>query len=349
MRAAVAPISRRQLNRKSELLARISLTICTGDYDRVRALADGRVGIEGCEVNYLTMNPEQAFYRAWNNQEFDVTELSGSSYILARDGGWDDYIAVPVFPSRMFRHSGIYIRKDSGIKIPEDLKGRQVGVPVYAMTAALWIRGMLQEDYGVAPSDIQWRTGGLEQGGRKPKFSANLSREIQVEAIRDDQTLSMMLANGEIPALVSAREPSCFVPDNPDIVRLFPDFRTIEKNWFGRTNLFPIMHFLAIRQTLAEREPWLATSVLKAFTLAKNICLEEMSDVTALSVSLPWVAAELEGTRALMGKDIWPYGFADNLAELKTMCRWSKAQGIAARELTPEELFHPATLDRARI
>ena len=330
-------------------MARVPLTICTGDYDRVRALADGRIGIEGCDVNYLAMNPEQAFYRAWNSLEFDVTELSGSSYILARSAGWDNYIAVPVFPSRLFRHSGIYIRTDAGIEKPEDLKGREVGVPVYAMTAALWIRGMLHDDYGVAPSDIHWRTGGLEQGGRKPKFPPNLPPDINVTSIRDEQTLSAMLAEGEITALVSAREPSCFGPGNPDIVRLFPDFRTAEKEWYARSGLFPIMHVLAIRKTLAEREPWLASSVLKAFTEAKDMCLDEMSDVTALAVSMPWIVAELAETRALMGDDLWPYGFQENLKELDTMCRWSKAQGLATRKMDPAELFHPATLDRARI
>ena len=241
------------------------------------------------------------------------------------------------------------MRADAGIEKPEDLKGREVGVPVYAMTAALWIRGMLHDDYGVAPSDIHWRTGGLEQGGRKPKFPPNLPPEIKVTSIRDDQTLSAMLADGEITALVSAREPSCFGPGNPDIVRLFPEFRTAEKEWYARSGLFPIMHVLAIRKTLAEREPWLASSVLKAFTEAKDMCLEEMSDVTALAVSMPWIVAELAETRALMGDDIWPYGFQENLKELETMCRWSKAQGLAAREMDPAELFHPATLDRARI
>ena len=330
-------------------MTRVPLSVCTGDYDRVRALADGRIGIEGCDVNYVTMNPEQAFYRAWNNLEFDVTELSGSSYILARSTGWDNYIAVPVFPSRMFRHSGIYIRADAGIEKPEDLKGREVGVPVYAMTAALWIRGMLQDDCGVAPADIHWRTGGLEQGGRKPKFSPHLPSDIRVTPIPDDRTLSAMLAEGEITALVSAREPSCFEGGKGDIVRLFPDFRAAEKAWYARSGMFPIMHVLAIRKTLVEREPWLATSVLKAFTEAKDICLDEMSDVTALAVSMPWIAAELSETRALMGNDIWPYGFQENLKELETMCRWSRAQGVAARNMDPAELFHPATLDRARI
>lgn len=328
---------------------RLPLTVCTGDYDRVRAVADGRIAIEGCHVNYLTMNPEQAFYRAWHNQEFDVTELSGSSYILARSTGWDDYIAVPVFPSRMFRHSGIYVRKDSGIRTPEDLKGRDVGIPVYAMTAALWIRGFLQDDYGVAPADIHWRTGGLEEGGRKPKFAPNLPADIRLSQIGDDETLSAMLALGDLTALVSAREPSCFGPHNTDIFRLFPDFRAAEKDWYARSGLFPIMHVLAIRRTLVEREPWLATSVLKAFTQAKDLCLAEMSDVTALAVSMPWIVAELAETRELMGDDIWPYGFKENYKELDTMCRWSFAQGIAARKMDPAELFHPATLDRAKV
>ena len=330
-------------------MTRVPLTICTGDYDRVRALADGRLGIEGCDVNYLTMNPEQAFYRAWNNLEFDVTELSGSSYILARSAGWDKYIAVPVFPSRLFRHSGIYVRSDAGIERPEDLRGQEVGVPVYAMTAALWIRGILHEDYGIAPAEIHWRTGGLEEGGRKPKFAPSLPPEIKVTPIRDQETLAGMLASGELAALVSAREPSCFGPQNPEIVRLFPDFRAVERAWYRKNRLFPIMHVLAIRKDIAEGEPWIANSVLKSFTLAKDICLQEMSDVTALSVSMPWIAAELLDTRALMGHDIWPYGFHENLEELTVMCRWSAAQGIAHREMRPEELFHPATLDRSRI
>ena len=328
-------------------MARLRLAVCTGSYDRVRALADGRIGVEGCDVDYLTMNPEQAFFRAWNNLEFDVTELSASSYILARSTGWDDYVAVPVFPSRMFRHSGIYIRTDAGIAGPEDLKGRDVGVPVYAMTASLWIRGILHEDYGVAPSDIHWLTGGLEEPGRKPKFPPALPPEIRVSPIPDDKTLSAMLASGEIAALISAREPSCF--GTRGVSRLFPDFRKAERDWYARTGLFPIMHLLAIRRRLADKHPWLPASVLKAFVEARDLCLRELADVTALAATVPWLAAELDETRALMGDDFWAYGFQENIAELETMCRWSHAQGLAAREMTPDELFHPATLDRARI
>ena len=330
-------------------MARLPLTVCTGPYDRVRSLVDGRTGIEGCEVNFLTMNPEQIFYRAWNHAEFDVTELSASSYILARSTGWDEYIAVPVFPSRAFRHSSLYVRRDAGIAKPEDLAGREVGVPVYSQTASLWVRGMLEDDYGVPASAIHWRTGGLEQGGRKGRFAPNLSPDIRVTPIGDDETLSSMLASGALPALVSAREPSCFGPHNPDVVRLFPDFRAAERDWYARTRLFPIMHVLAIRRTLADANPWLATSVTKAFIEARDLCFAELADVTALGVSLPWLAAELAETRALMGDDIWPYGFRENLRELETMCRWSVTQGIAARPMEPAELFHPATLDRTRI
>jgi 4,5-dihydroxyphthalate decarboxylase len=170
-----------------------------------------------------------------------------------------------------------------------------------------------------------------------------------VSQIGDDETLSAMLARGDLTALVSAREPSCLGPHNPDIVRLFPDFRAAEKDWYVRAGLFPIMHVLAIRRTLLERAPWLATSVLKAFTQAKDLCLAEMSDVTALAVSMPWIVAELAETRDLMGDDIWPYGFKENYKELDTMCRWSFAQGIAARKMDPAELFHPATLDRSKV
>ena len=188
----------------------LPLTVATGHYDRVQAIIDGRVGIEGCDVNYLPLGPEEAFYRAFTNREFDVTELSFSSYTIARSHGVDDYIAVPVFLSRMFRHSAIYIRTDSGIESPADLKGREVGVPVYAMTAALWVRGMLQDDYAVRPADIHWRTGGLEEPGRYGKYPLNLPPDIRVDPIPDDKTLSCMLADGEITALISARLPSCY-------------------------------------------------------------------------------------------------------------------------------------------
>ncbi len=327
----------------------LPLSIATGDYDRVRAIIDGRVAIEGCEVNYLPMSMEEGFYRAATHHEFDVAELSGSSYIIARSRGIDDYIAVPVFLSRMFRHSAIYVRDDAGISRPEDLRGREVGVPVYAMTAALWVRGMLEEEYGVAPSAITWRTGGLEQPGRYGKFPLNLPPDIVVRAIPEDRALSDMLARGEIGALVSARAPSCFQSGMPGIRRLFPDYRAAEVAYYRKTGLFPIMHMLAIRRSLAERHPWLPASVMKAFVEAKRICIEDLNDVTALRATVPWLIAELEETRALLGGDFWRYGFKNNLGELEVMTRWSVRQGLAARAVKPEDLFYPSTLESARV
>jgi 4,5-dihydroxyphthalate decarboxylase len=330
-------------------MSRLRLTIMTGDYDRIHPLRDGQVRIEGCDVNYLCMSPEEGFYRAFSNQEFDVTELSFSSYIIARSRGVANYIGLPVFLSRMFRHSAIYIRKDSGIARPQDLKGRKVGVPVYAMTASLWVRGMLAEEYGVMPGDIHWLTGGLEQPGRYGKYPLNLPPHIKVEAIPTDRALSDMLQRGEITALVSARAPSCFDPRGGEIVRLFPDYRSVETEYYRKTGLFPIMHGLAIREDLAKAEPWLASSVYKAFLESKRIAMQEMRDVAALKVTLPWVAAEIEESSALMGDDYWKYGFKPNLRELECMTRWSFEQGLAVRQLDPKELFHPGTLEQARV
>lgn len=328
-------------------MPRLRLTIATGNYDRVRPLIDGRVTVEGCEVNYLCLGPEEAFYRAFTNREFDVTELSFSSYMIARSRGIADYIAVPVFLSRMFRHSAIYIRKDAGITRPEDLKGRTVGVPVYAMTAALWVRGMLAEQYAVNPGDIHWVTGGLEQPGRYGKYPLNLPPHIRVEPIPADRSLSDMMARGELSALISARAPSCF--GNGAVVRLFPDYREHEREYYRKTRLFPIMHGLAVREDLARQEPWLPSSLFKAFSQARRMALTELREVAALHAMLPWLPAEIDETVALMGEEFWPYGFKPNLPELEAMTRWSFEQGLAVRKLDPKELFHPATLEQARI
>lgn len=327
---------------------RLSITIATGDYDRVRPVIDGRVGVEGCAVNYMPVTIEEASYRAFTNHEFDVAEVSLSSYIIGRSRGELPYIAIPVFTSRMFRHSAIYVRADAGIERPEDLKGRAVGVPVYAMTAALWVRGMLKDDYAVQPSDIVWRTGGLEQPGRYGRFTLDLPPEIRVEPIASDETLSGMLDSGALPALVTARAPSCFRPGG-EVTRLFEDGQAAEADYYRRTGFFPIMHVLVVRESLAKTHPWLPASLYKAFLAAKNLCLAELYDTTALKVSSPWLISGIEAARELMGEDIWPYGFDDNRAALEAMTRWSVEQGMAVRKMDPAELFHPTTRERARV
>jgi len=331
-------------------MAKLPITIATGDYDRVRPIIDGRVAVEGCETAYFPISIEESSYRTFTNHEFDVAEVSLSSYIFARSRGEFPYIAIPVFTSRMFRHSAIYVRADAGIDRPQDLKGKSVGVPVYAMTAGLWVRGMLADEYGVRASDIRWRTGGLENPGRYGAFKLDMPAEISVEPIGGDQSLSQMLSAGDLPAVISARGPSCYDPaGNGPVRRLFPDYRAAEEAYFRTTGLYPIMHTLVVRESLTAEHKWVAQSLYKAFLAAKNIAVSALDDFTAPHVSTPWIAAEVEATRALLGPDLWPYGFEDNLKELSAMVRYSHDQGLAIRELDPAELFHPTTRERARV
>lgn len=328
-------------------MSRVPLTVACWDYDRTRALREGEVAIEGCDVNYLSLAPEETFFRAFSAAEFDVTELSFSSYMVARSRGTCPYLAVPVFPSRAFRHSAIYVRTDRGITRPQDLRGKVVGVPEYQITASLWVRGILRDEYGVDPADLDWRTGGVEQPGRHEKLA------IQPPGIRITSaphgSLSDLLAAGELDALVTARAPSCYGRGEPGVGRLFPNFRDEERAYFAKTGIFPIMHVLGIRETLLQDHPWLASSVVKAFQQAKERCLRELEEVTALKVTLPWVAQEAEETRALMGRDFWPYGVAENRKVLEALVRYSWEQGLSARPLAVEELFAPQTLEVAKI
>ena len=326
----------------------LHLSIGCGDYDRTRAIADGRVRVEGCRVTYIPLQPEEVFYRAFGHQEFDVSELSLSNYLIQRSQGSCAYIAVPVFPSICFRHSAIYIRTDRGINRPEDLKNRVVGVPDYAMAAAVLVRGMLEDEYGVKPSDIEWRSGGLEEAGRVGMLKINLRPDVKLMPVAG-KALSNMLAGGEIDALVTARVPSCYKNGAPNVGRLFPDFRASEKTYFKKTGIFPIMHVLGIREQLVREHAWIASSVYKAFRQAKAICLAELGEIGPLKITLPWVAQEVEETRRLMGYDFWPYGLDKTGRSLETFIRYCYAHGLIARELALEEIFVPATLKLSKV
>jgi len=328
---------------------RLPISLACRGYDRVRALADGRVGVEGCELTLLPLGPEEVFFRAFSRAEFDVSELSLSTYLMTLGRDDPPYVALPVFVSRMFRHSAIYVRTDRGISEPADLKGRAVGVPEYQVTAAVWVRGMLQDEYGVAPSDLRWRTGGLEEPGRREKLALALPPGIEVRPVASDRTLSRMLAEGEIDALVAPRVPSCFARGAPGVGRLFADHRSVERAYYRKTGFFPIMHVIGIRRALLERHPWLARSVYKAFAEAKRVATAELADLTALQATLPFLAAELEDTRALMGEDYWPYGVEANRPALEALVRYSFEQGLSPRRLAVEELFAPATLEGFRV
>jgi len=326
-------------------MARLPITIATWDYDRVRPLIDGRVTVEGCDVNYLPMPVEECFHRAYFNGEFEVAEIGLSPFLIALSRGLAPYTAIPAFLSRSFRHSAIYIRNDRGIDRPEDLRGKRVGVPEYQMSAALWARGFLKDDFGVAAADMNWVQGGLEKYGRKDKFPLNLPNGFPLEGAAPGQSLSELLADGELDAVISARAPSCFIDGHSSVARLFPDYRSVEKAYFERTGLFPLMHAVGIRNDMAEKHPWLAASVFKAFVQAKQIADNDLKEVTALKIGLPWVTAELESTQAAMGDDFWPYGVEPNRRAIQAMARYSFEQGLAVRELSVDEIFARSTND----
>jgi 4,5-dihydroxyphthalate decarboxylase len=318
----------------------LPISIATGDYDRVRAIKDGRVRVEGCAVTYLTPPLEELFIRALIGAEFDVCEVSLSSYLIALSRGTTPYRALPVFLSRVFRHSAIYVRADRGIARPEDLSGRQVGVPEYQMTAALWARGLLEDEYGVAPGEIAWRNGGLEQTGRTEKLALELPRDVRLTPIGPSETLSAMLAEGKLDALISPRTPSCF-GTAPQVARLFPDYRAAERAYARKSGLFPIMHVLAVREELLRKHAWLASSLFTAFRQAKDIAIRELEEIGAYNVTVPWLAAELADIRAVLGADYWPYGLAKSRPSIEAALRYSHAQGLSARRLTIEEAFVP--------
>jgi 4,5-dihydroxyphthalate decarboxylase len=330
-------------------MSRVPITVATWDYDRVRALADGRVAIEGCDVNYLTMRVEEILERAFFHGEFEVAEIGFSPQLIALSRGVARYVALPVFLSRMFRHSAIYIRADRGIDGAADLRGKRIGVPEYQMSAALWVRGFLKDDFGIAAADIEWVQAGLEQPGRRDKFPLNLPPGFPLNSAANGETLSQMLAEGRLDAVISARRPTCFVAGHPQVRRLFPDYRAAERDYYRRSGLFPIMHALGVRRDVVDQHPWLAASVYKAFAQAKRIADEDLAETTALKIGLPWVTAELDATRETMGEDFWPYGVEANRRTLAAMARYSHEQGLAVRVLSVEDMFAPGTLSEIRV
>lgn len=327
----------------------LDLTLACGNYDRTRAIMDGRVRIEGCNINYIPLEPEEVFFRAARYEEFDIAELSFNSYILQTSCNESRYIGIPAFVSRCFRHSMIYIRTDRGIREPADLKGRRVGVPEYQLTALVWMRGILEEEYGVKPSDIHWRSGGQEQPGRKERARISLPKEIDLQPIPEGETLVSMLIAGKLDAVMTARAPSCFHNGAPNVDRLFPNHRDVEKAYYRKTGLYPIMHLVGIRKALVDRYPWLPASVFKAFVQAKAAAMYDLRTLAAPNLMLPWTEAETLETMALMGKDFWRYGVTENLREIETLACYSHRQGLAEQIVPVQEMFAPSTFEVSRI
>ena len=325
------------------------ITIACWNYDRINPLVSGKVRIEGCDATFLDLEPEEMFHRALHFEEFDVTELSFSNYLTLTARDSCPYIAIPVFPGRRFRHSGIYINTKSGIRKPEDLKGRRVGSPEYQVTASVWIRGILEDEYGVKPSDIRWRAGGLYEPSRTEKVTFSVPEEVELERIGTGKTLSRMLEDGEIDALIGPRAPSCFHEGHPDIVRLFPDFIEKEKDYYLRTGIFPIMHLLAVHRKKVTELPWLPASLFKAFETAKDMAIDRLLEENEPMVTYPWIDGVVREAQDLMGKDFWPYGVEENRKTIETFLRYHFDQGLSERRLNIDEIFVPSTLVRSRI
>ena len=330
--------------------AKLRMTLACWNYDRTHALLDGRIQPDGIDLNCLNLPVEETFFRMLRHREFDAAEMSLSSYVVSLFTPERPFVAIPVFPSRFFRHSCIYVNAASGIREPRDLMGKKVGTPEYQMTAPVWIRGILADEYGVPVNSVTYYTGGLENpGGRPEKLKLTLPPDIRVQPIETHQTLSSMLASGEIDALHTARAPSSFRNGHGTVRRLFEDFEPVERDYFRRTGVFPIMHTVVIRRDVFEREPWVAQSLFKAFCAAQRATYEDFAETAALKAMLPWLLAHLEQTRREMGDDFWPYGFHRNRDTLATFLRYSYEQGLSKALLEPEQLFAPTTLESFRI
>ncbi len=330
-------------------MAKLPLTLACWNYDRTRALIDGRVQVDGVDLTYLDLPVEETFFRMLRHQEFDAAEMSLSSYVVSLSRRDPALVAIPVFPSRSFRHSCIFVSAASGIREPNDLIGRTVGCPEYQMTAPVWIRGILADHHGVPIDSVTYVTGGEEEPGRPEKLKLDLPEDIRVRPIGPTETLSAMLARGNIDALYTARTPSSFIAGDGRVRRLFDDFASVERDYFRRTRIFPIMHTVVIKRAVYERHCWVAQSLFKAFRAAQRLAYDALAQTAAPNAMLPGLIAHVEDARREMGDDYWPYGVDRNRNTLATFLRYAHEQGLAPRRFEPEELFAPETLEAFRI
>lgn len=330
-------------------MSKLNLTFACWNYDRTRALMDGTVKVDGIDLNYLNLPVEETFFRMARFREFDISEMSLSSYCVTLSKPERPFVALPIFPSRFFRHSCIYVNANSGIREPKDLIGKRIASPEYQMTAPVWIRGILSDHYNV-PVDAQpYLYGGEEEVGRIEKMKLALPPNIQVSPIAPHQTLSQMLYDGELDALYTARMPSSFLKGDGKVKRLFEDYPEVERRYYRETGIFPIMHTVVMRREVYEANRWIAQSLTKAFIEAQRHTYEDLKDTAALKAMLPWLSAYVDETQREFGDDWWPYGLGKNIKTLDTFTRYHHEQGLSPRKLDVHELFAPESLEAFKI
>ncbi len=326
-----------------------TLSLACWDYDRALPVLDGRAPVAGWQVAATAAPPGVLFPLAVGEARYDVSELSFASYLIQLSRGESAYVAIPVYLSRAFRHGAIYVRADAGIERVKDLEGRICGVPEYAMTLAVWVRGILADDHGLDVGRVRYRTAGLNEPGRTERLVLELPDGLDVQALGDDRTLNDALLAGEIDAIMAPAPPTAFSEGDPRVRRLIDPVGPAERAYYERTKMFPIMHVVGIRRTLADANPGLAGALYDAFLAARRIAMTGVAAVAKASankVMSPWYADAYEDAVRLMGADYWPYGVAENRAELEAICRYAAEQHLTRRPVSPDELFHPETVSK---
>jgi 4,5-dihydroxyphthalate decarboxylase len=317
----------------------LKLTLACWDYDRTRPLMDGRVKPEGIDLDIQVLRPRQAFQRMLDRREFEASELSLASYTALKGRGACPFVAVPVALSKIFRHSCIYVRAGAGIATPADLKGKRVGTSQWSSTGLVFMRGMLQHDYGVAARDMHWFMGGLNSFVEPPLIPLDLPADIRLDFLSAGQTLEGMFAAGELDALLSLYIPRLFLAGSPAIARLFPDYKAVEQDYYRRTRIFPIMHTVVLREDVHRAHPWAAASIYRAFCRARDLAVDGLYDTDALRVALPWLIDHVEETWRVIGKDYWAYGLEPNRPTFEAIGRYVHEQGLSPRVVGADELF----------
>jgi 4,5-dihydroxyphthalate decarboxylase len=326
----------------------LSLTLAISRYDHVEDLVTGRVAADGIRLTCLTLPIEEIFFRFLKHREWDISELSFAKYCSLVSQGDRSLTAIPVFPSRIFRHSSIYVRRDGPVRRPEDLAGKRIGLPEWAQTAAVYSRGVLAHQYGIDLAGIDWIQAGVNQPGRGEKVPLNLPPGIRLTPA-PTKCLSRLLVEGEVDAVLSAHAPDCFEEGHPNITRLFEDYMTVEADYYRATGIFPIMHVIALKRAVVEAHPWIAMNLLKAFEEAKRLSVARALEVTAPRFPIPWCFEHARRAQELFGQDHWPYGIEGNRPTLEAFLQYAYEQGVCHRQLAPEDLFAEQVLSRFRI